>query len=195
MQKTSIDKLTELLQEDSDLLENQLKLAGLQVMLFEFLRQIVHERLEFFFGDMTSTAKGGWTWKVPEKHQDLFSNKNGPAFEKQLTWFEEMGAISHDDIEIIQLQRQRRNDIGHRMINVLTDDSISSIANEECQALLGMIFKIDNWWLREVEMSIDPDFPGREDEDARATATSFATQILIQFVRKACGLPADEPSE
>ena len=183
----SFENLQNVLNEYHSFIEDQLKLSSLQIMLFEYLRHFLSDQLQGFFGDPYFDKNGKLQSKVLPEYQHLFAKSDKSVLEKHLNWWMEMGAITNADVEFIQAQRNRRNDIGHRMFNVICDEKIAPLLKEECQALVALIFKLDNWWIREIEMSVNPDFPGRDDENVCREAASIATQMLVNFVHRICG--------
>lgn len=70
-----------------------------------------------------------------------------------LKWFIKENVITHEEYEIYQKIRQRRNDITHELLK-----NLNKGFNEQdvklFSALLDMYRKIDKWWINEIEIPI-----------------------------------------
>lgn len=180
----TLEKIEAILFQKNEFLENQLWLAGLHLVLFEFLRDMVRNRLETFFGqefDLDDQEELRATKFDPE-HEHLFRGNGRKLFALQLEQLQEMGAINVDDIALIQFFREQRNEVAHRLINILTKDDVPPIDPLHIRALLGLVYKIDNWWFREVEVGIQPELADQFQQEDLEKGHSIATQLLIHFV-------------
>lgn len=182
----TLEKIEAILFEKSEFLEHQLWLAGLHIVLFEFLKDMVRDRLEFFFGEAfeLNEQRELVATKIDPEYEHLFRGNGKKQFQSQLAELKKMGAINDDDIELIHFFREQRNDVAHRLINILTKDEMPSIDPVHTQALISLIYKIDNWWFREIEIGIQPELMEQFSKDDLVAGHSIATQLLINFVNK-----------
>lgn len=200
--KVTLEKIENILLEKSEFLEHQLWLAGLHMVLFEFLKDMVRENLESFFAnswELDESGKLKYSNFDPE-YEHLFIGAGRKRFESQLGELKAMGAIDDDDIDLIHFFRDQRNDVAHRLIQILTDDKVPTIDPMHVKALLGLVYKIDNWWFREVEAGIQPELYDQHPKEAVDEGHTLATQLLITFVNQIVdkiegNLERDAPSE
>ncbi len=187
-----IAKLKKLFYDDN-YLEDQLKYGGMLMMLIEYLRDWMAGRLRGFFGEFDGFNKSGdLKFRVPEKYKYLFlKDKNGHPFEKQLKWFVDLRAIEKEEADLLVEMLKRRNDIGHDLVRIIVSEQKAELYWIECKAIVNLIFKLDKWWFREIEVATGAldDIPNTEEVDLKQSASVMAT-MLLQFVEKIG--PADE---
>ncbi|WP_339865416.1 hypothetical protein [Paremcibacter congregatus] len=186
-QKYTTEKLTKLFTENSNYLQNQLMFGGMQLMLIEFLKKWMKDQLEGFFGSFKGLDKNGeCLYLVEEKYSYLFKkNIDGHPFDKQLQWFVEKGAINEDEGVYLSAMRHRRNEVGHELIRLITDDKRQELIWEECKAIANLLFKMDNWWFRQIDVptGLLSDHEEITEEDLE-NGSSVAINILLNFVER-----------
>lgn len=81
-------------------------------------------------------------------------------------WLEQNGAISPQDATSLRSIRRHRNQIAHELPYLLGDID-REINLEYLQQIRQLLRKIEVWWIRNVDLLVNPDFDGVEvaDED------------------------------
>lgn len=183
--KTTFERLTKLITEDSDHLRNQLTYAGMQILLVEHIRNWMKERLSGYLGHATGVDDNGdITYSIPDEYKAMFKrNGTTPPYDKHAEWFHEFDAITEDDLTLLIEMRRRRNELGHELVSVITRDDRQEVIWDECMALAMILAKMDNWWFREIEYTTAI-LPRDQtlDEQTLDTTVSIGTQILVRFV-------------
>lgn len=185
--KRTNEKLTKLLGEEGDYLQNQLMFAGMQLLLIEYLKDWMKGHLEAFLGRLDgSNKKGEYKYTINEEHVYLFKkDKNGHPFDKQLNWFVDMDLIDEAEAAYLIAMLQRRNYIGHELLKLIVDDNHQELMWEECKAISNLLFKLDNGWFREVEVPTGLLDDHKEiPEEALQEGATVATIMLLHFVDK-----------
>lgn len=66
-------------------------------------------------------------------------------------WFQDMEAITEDDVTDLQAIRQHRNLIAHQPVRLLVDDTVD-VNLELLKKAHHLLSKIDKWWILEIEV-------------------------------------------
>ncbi|MBI3245654.1 MAG: hypothetical protein HYZ50_04000 [Deltaproteobacteria bacterium] len=72
-------------------------------------------------------------------------------------WFASSGAIEQNDLNQIEKIRKHRNSIAHELPKYVSSAD-RSIDLSSLFSLIGLVKKIDLWWLKEVDLPTDPDY-------------------------------------
>jgi hypothetical protein len=91
-----------------------------------------------------------------------------------------MSALSDSDIALVDKIREHRNELAHELPKFLgTADAEINV--QLLSEIYDLVAKIDRWWIREVEMTINPDFDGREvaDEDI-ISGNMMAIHLMVR---------------
>lgn len=94
-------------------------------------------------------------------------------------WLEQNGVISADDTVLINDIRRHKNEIAHELPHLLSDiDHDTNL--EYLQHTRRLLRKIEIWWIRNVDMSIDPEFDNVEvaDKDIHPGPALVPDEIL-----------------
>ena len=89
-----------------------------------------------------------------------------------------MKAITDKDIEDIKKIREHRNVIAHELPKLLInkDDNINL---EYLVKMRKLLKTVDTWWIKEVELSINPDFKGKNIEKL---SVSSGPMIVFDYI-------------
>lgn len=84
-----------------------------------------------------------------------------------------------------------RNEVGHELFRILADDKKNPISVVDVMLIFSVYVKIVRWWVREVEISTDPDMtPERYDSIDFDGIESTDTMILREIMHKSLeGMP------
>ncbi len=155
-------------------LRSNLIAASIFLAAYETLRTSVIDRICNFF-TYEFDENGG---VVSEDYKNKVLSLDKSPLRASLLWLKEMSAIGDAEIELVDEIRKHRNDLAHDLPKFLTTADAEININ-----LLGAIYelvtKIDRWWIKEVEISVNSDFDGQEVADADIQS---GTMIFIQMM-------------
>jgi hypothetical protein len=148
--------------------------ASLYLTAWETLKAAVIDRVRDFYwcgfdenGDKTS----------PEYETRVLARSKS-KLKASLLWFQEAGAIDEADIQRVERVRELRNDIAHHLPEFITGQR--EVQAERLIHLCEFVGKIERWWLRNVELPINPDF---DDQDISAIPDSEMMSGRMIFLR------------
>lgn len=142
---------------DPDVQRPRLLRAAVFIACFEAFRAALVARGKQFFSD----SKG-----LGPDYQKEIGSLHGSPPKATLLWFKSMSAIDDDDIKKYDNARQRRNDLAHRLLDLL-DGGLPTDLDSIFQEMLALLRKIEIWWLREIEFV--EEFEGRPVRDEEIT--------------------------
>jgi hypothetical protein len=141
-------------------LRSNLIAASIFLAAYEILRESVINRIQDFFTQ--GFDENGWIIGKDYETKVLALDKS--PLRSSLLWLKGMDAIDEADLAQMDRIREHRNELAHDLPKFLGSDD----AEINIQLLSGiheLIAKVDRWWIREVEMTTNPDFAGREVAD------------------------------
>jgi hypothetical protein len=195
-------KLYRALFGDGDDTRQELMAASLFIMTYECLKDFVEGQFKSFFTDGFETTVNGavigiFSPKWPEvknsqetRYKELVKKLANidmgkvTLFQAGCAWLHEMEAVTDDDIMLIIQISKFRNELAHELYRWLFDDSIPQIEAKIVNAPINLYFKISNWWIRNVEVSIDPEGYEHFSEEDLSSAASMNAHFLLHLVRK-----------
>jgi len=87
--------------------------------------------------------------------------------------------------------RDCRNEITHEIIRMLTE-GIGSDRASLFVGMVGLLKKIETWWIVNVEIPINPDFDGKEIDEAGITPGPLITlQLMVDIALGTEGKDSD----
>jgi hypothetical protein len=160
-----------------DILRSNLIVASIFLAAYEMLRASVIDRIRSFFSNEFRDGE----WIASQDHQTNCLALDKSPLRASLLWLKQMSAIDDADIARVDRIREHRNELAHDLPKFLG----TADADVNVQLLVGiyeLVAKIDRWWIREVDMTTDPDFDGREvtDEDI-ASGNMLFIQIMLRI--------------
>jgi hypothetical protein len=90
--------------------------------------------------------------------------KNDPL-RGSIAWWRTMEAIDETDEIAIRLVTDARNNIAHQMTDMISGAKPPKFF-EHFGTLMGLVNKIEKWWIINFEVAIDPDWDGDEIDEA-----------------------------
>ena len=154
--------------------------AGLFLVGHEMLLNTIKRHPVSFFSD-------SWTVDGPEVGPDYEKevlardpkNKRD-ALRGSIAWLRMMDVISADDEAAIKVVTDARNELAHEMTAMVSGSKPPNFA-KHFETLMGLVQKIEKWWIINVELSTNPDFDGQEiDEDGIVSGPSWIMHMLGQ---------------
>ena len=170
MSNIAFEKLT------SPFLKNNLTIASLYLTGYELLKNSIVEQIENFFIEPYSDKKD--QLKLIKEYQNEVLSLHENKLIASCLWFKKMKAITDKDIEDIKKIREHRNVIAHELPKLLInkDDNINL---EYLVKMRKLLKTVDTWWIKEVELSINPDFKGKNIEKL---SVSSGPMMVLDYI-------------
>jgi hypothetical protein len=136
--------------------------ASLFIAAFEPLRDSIVERIRAFFchgfdekGEIVD----------PTYRTDVLSCNRGPLY-ASLDWLRQMGAIDDADIAAFNRVKTCRNRIAHRLLELIGPEGMPPDFEERFREMAALLHKIEVWWIKNVDIPTNPDFDGKDIDEA-----------------------------
>lgn len=182
--------------------KQELMAASLFIMTYECLKDFVEGQFKGSFiigfetasdGTIIDTFSARWS-EVKKTHEARYKElakklahiDTGKIalFQCGCAWLYEMGAINDDDMTLIIQASKLRNELAHELYKWLFDDGTPQIETKIVNAPINLYFKISNWWIKNIEASIDPEGYENFNEEDMSSAASVNAHFLLHLVRK-----------
>jgi hypothetical protein len=164
-------------------LKRSLSQASVFVMAYELLKQSIIEKLQRFFPELMDERGLKIVSRYKEEVLDLHPKD---VFHASCLWFRNSGALGDDDLAVIQQIRNHRNEVVHELPNYVMT-AYSKISADLLLAIAEQLAKVDQWWIRNIEIPITPEFDekrvkGADFEDVQSFGMIFTRIILAVFL-------------
>ncbi|RRQ22225.1 hypothetical protein [Thiohalobacter thiocyanaticus] len=158
-------------------LKGNLVIIGLFISAFEIFREAVVSKPKTFFSN--GFDEDGLI--LDDKYKEEVLSKSKRKLTASLLWFQEMGAITGDDIEAYHSIRKHRNDVTHEIVRFVSDAD-SNFDPEMFQRLFALLDKIEKWWFQNFEMAINPEiYPDSVDVDEVVAGPVWSLQLMLDI--------------
>jgi hypothetical protein len=186
-------RLRAIFDSDGSEIREQFIFAGLLLTIFERFKKYVVDHVDGYFSDHIEIRDGHLKYTRGEKFKKLIKEKGVHApgqhankeFRAALHWFCDLGAITEDEFNDIERIYALRNDIGHELFQVISDDNKNPIKLNDVLTTFSVYLKIVRWWVKEVEATTDPDFDQEKYDNTNwDEVESIDTIWLREIIRK-----------
>ena len=159
-----------------ELLKKNFVQAGLYLAAFELLKQSLIGRPRDFFWNGFKNGKEIISSEYQEEVLSLSKHK----YEASSLWWQQQGAIDRLDVERLTEIREHRDLIAHEMPKLI-GSAEHSIRLDLLGSIAGLLAKIDNWWIVNVEIATDPDVREytKNDLDGAASMSSIFLSMML----------------
>jgi hypothetical protein len=165
-----------------DILRPNLIIAALYIAAFELLKSTIVERIRDFYTtgfDKSIQKDGGWL--VDPKYQSQVLSRNRSPVYASLEWLKESQAVDDQDIAAFERVKECRNDVTHRITQVLSGGLPTDLP-DRFGDILALVDKIGRWWVVNVEIPTNPDFDGQEiDEEGIVPGATMGLRLLLDI--------------
>jgi hypothetical protein len=148
--------------------------ASVFLSAYEMLRASVIDRIRDFFSHEFRDGK----WIASDDYTSKCLALDKCPLRASLLWLKQMSVIDDADIARVDQIREHRNDLAHDLPKFLATAD-AEINVQLLVSVYELVTKIDRWWIREVDMAIDPDLDGREVADKDIMSGNM---LLIQMM-------------
>lgn len=127
--------------------------ASIFLTAYESLMQCIVDQLQGFY--CTGFDPDGLTYSDSYRRNVLARHKE--KLTASLLWFQESGAIDQADIDLVDRIRKHRNEIAHELWKFMATAK-HNVDIKLIEEMCGLVVKIDRWWIRNIELDVNPDF-------------------------------------
>lgn len=161
---------------DPNVVRPSLFLATMFITTFEILKDSIVDRIRDFYSIGLSPEGASVS---PEYMREVLSRNKSPVY-ASLNWLQEHEAIVPEDVATFEKLKNTRNLLAHQLFSVVTGQ-VESQHTQQFEQLVGLLRKIEIWWVVNVEIPTNPDFDGQEiDEEGIVPGAVLSLQMLIQ---------------
>jgi hypothetical protein len=198
-QEQAFKRLHPIFEDGGDGIRKQFILAGLLLTIFECFKTYVVAQVDGFFSNHMEVVDGqikvtrGEEFKklIKERGKGQPGEHGNKVFRAAIKWFGELNAVEDWELKEVERLYNLRNDVGHELFRILADDKKNPISVVDVMLIFSVYVKIVRWWVREVEISTDPDMtPEKYDSIDFDGIESIETTILREIMHKSLeGMP------
>ena len=177
---------------NKDILQYNLSFLALFIGMYEQFEDKVIENVDCFLNLGCSANDDTHCKKSEYYRQNILNRKvdengNKNKLKATMLWFVDVGAITPEDYSLFLNIKEARNIYVHQLtkcvVNGISDKDIDMLVQ-----LLNLFYKIDNWWINEIEIptsgiSASDDYP--TEEACSKIYTIYRDMINILFLGKA----------
>ncbi len=98
-------------------------------------------------------------------------------------WFRKMVAIDDSDIDTIKEIRAHRNDIAHELPKYICDFR-HAVNMQLLDSIRFLIGKIDRWWIREIEMEVNPAYDHVDKGTVPDSQIHSGSMMMMDLIHK-----------
>lgn len=171
---------------DEEILDDNMRFAMLFILNFECLKEfLISQMKEIFSNEYELNNQGELELVVSDEYREQVRKldpKNKNPLTAALLWFESLGAINQEEIELFNKIRFRRNEITHELLENL----MKGFCNDDIElfrSLLELYRKVDKWWINQVEIPLTgEDIPDEYDANGVKGSQAFVLELLNDIV-------------
>ena len=177
---------------NKDILQHNLSFLALFIGMYEQFEDKVIENVDCFLNLGCSANDDTHCKKSEYYRQNILNRKvdengNKNKLKATMLWFVDVGAITPEDYSLFLNIKEARNIYVHQLtkcvVNGISDKDIDMLVQ-----LLNLFYKIDNWWINEIEIptsgiSASDDYP--TEEACSMIYTIYRDMINLLFLGKA----------
>jgi hypothetical protein len=170
-----------------DIVKKNLIRSSLYLTAFELLKYSVEKRLKNFLC-MREEIDENFERKNSQKYRDEVLNRRIPelnnnknTYFSSCLWLHENGVISEDEVQELQRIRLHRNIIGHELPKLMIDPG-HEINLELFKSIRKLLTKIEQWWIVEFEMPVNPDYDNFDYDNLDLNDVKSGNMIMLNHL-------------
>ena len=161
---------------DPEVVQPSLFKAMMFITSFEILKDSIIDRIRDFYTN-------GWDETgaiVGSQYQSEVGSRSKSALYASLDWLREHEVIDESDLQAFEQIKKTRNQLAHKLFAVVTGQVESDHTNQ-FEVLVGLLRKIEVWWVANLEIPTNPDYDGKDiDETGIVPGAVLSLQMLIE---------------
>lgn len=161
---------------DPEVVQPSLFLATMFITTFEILKDSIIDRIRNFY--IPGFAETDPIFESEYQSEVLSRSKS--RLYASLDWLLEHDAVDETDLDTFENLKKIRNLLAHQLFNVVTGQTESDYASQ-FPVLVALLRKVEVWWVINVEIPTNPDYDGKEiDEAGIVPGAVLSLQMLIE---------------
>lgn len=167
---------------DEGILKYNVSFASMFVLNYECLKEYVIGQIRELYSENIHFEDDKMVCEESLSYKREVRTLDKNIENASLKWFIKENVITHEEYEIYQKIRQRRNDITHELLK-----NLNKGFNEQdvklFSSLLDMYRKIDKWWINEIEIPISGnEIPDNYDMENVCGGQAIVLSIINNIV-------------
>ena len=159
-----------------EVMRKKLISASLFIAAYQVLEDSIVGRIKDFF---VVGYKDGQPTISPEYQKEVLSKNRSPVY-ASLAWLREMGALDEADIKLFEGVKSHRNFLAHELSAIISDHRGTDILSY-FPTMATLLRKIEVWWIVNVDIPTNPDFDGKEIDEAGIVPGPIMTlQLMLE---------------
>lgn len=150
---------------------------SMYITIYEMLKDSIINRLKDFYA---MTLIGAKDLEGEEEYRTKVLSRHKNHLYASISWLIENGVINEEDKENIEALKSYRNYLAHEMSNVVFNGEIKDLM-QNFLCTYQLIHKIENWWIINSEMAINPDFADTNLEDIDVNNIESGKKLMIDM--------------
>lgn len=150
---------------------------SMYITIYEMLKDSIISRIKDFY---IMTLIGARDLKGEEEYRLKVLSRHKNHLYASISWLIENEVINKDDKENIEVLKSYRNYLAHGMSDIVFNGEIKDLMKNFLCAYQ-LIHKIENWWIINVEMAINPDFTDTNLEDIDIDNIQSGKKLMIDM--------------
>ena len=150
---------------------------SMYITIYEMLKDSIINRLKDFYA---MTLIGAKDLEGEEEYRTKVLSRHKNHLYASISWLIENGVINEEDKENIEALKSYRNYLAHEMSNIVFNGEIKDLM-QNFLCTYQLIHKIENWWIINFEMAINPDFADANLEDIDVNNIESGKKLMIDM--------------
>lgn len=150
---------------------------SMYITIYEMLKDSIINRLKDFY---VMTLIGTKDLEGEEEYRTKVLSRHKNHLYASISWLIENGVINEEDKENIEALKSYRNYLAHEMSNIVFNGEIKDLM-QNFLCTYQLIHKIENWWIINFEMAINPDFADTNLEDIDVNNIESGKKLMIDM--------------
>lgn len=171
--------LERLLADQDGELSRSLKVAALIVLAAEELRACVEQKALWFFGLDKNLRWRRTDAPLPSEYDGLKSTRQADRLKAASLWFQSVGAFNQEDVEVVRLATDYRNDVAHELFQKLIHQGADFFNPIVPFAMVCLAHKVNRWWMENYEFDGDDEFKNVDWAKAEQDSTAIVRHMTL----------------
>ena len=150
---------------------------SMYITIYEMLKDSIINRLKDFY---IMTLIGARDLEGEEEYRLKVLSRRKNHLYASISWLIEHEVINEVDKENIEALKNYRNYLAHEMSDIIFNGEIKDLMKNFLCAYQ-LVHKIENWWIINFEMAINPDFTDANLEDIDIDNIQSGKKLMIDM--------------
>jgi len=161
-----------------EILKERLINISMYIIIYEMLKNSIINRIKDFY---IMCISGVEDIEGLREYKNCVLSKDKNHLYASIYWLQEHEVINEQDIKNIEVLKGYRNHLAHGMDTIVFSGEIEGLSSNFILAYQ-LINKIENWWIINFEMDLNPLFEEIKQEDIDFDGIQSGKKIMIDMV-------------